>query len=341
MNLARSLAGLAFGAALVAAAAPANAQTSAAPQPFQYFPMPAASRWIEWDYVVLPQGSAAIPPRPAKIRADRLTSANPRVRRARFSSYLDATVATLVRDGSGKVSEVDGPPPVLRPWYDFGAAPGAWLATEIERASLPGVAVDVENDAGTCAVTPAGVFEDCLTVRYSTGAIRNTGLLSETFAPGVGLVSRSHYAPFGTFETRLTNFRTSRGFSLVGRRPLDATLSVDPQTIVIGGAAPPPGAPPPHHVIHATLHLSSPAHPIVAHEGPAPVAFFAVSGDRLLAKESATPLSSTGVIRVDAAGVDYSVTFDLTGEPSQIAAQTDLVPGAPVQTADIKIVCAP
>ena len=67
-----------------------------------------------------------------------------------------------------------------------------------------------------------------------------------------------------------------------------------------------------------------------------------ITGVRYATSARDTPRTSTsGWVRVDANGIDYSATFDVTNPPSRIAAQTNLVPGAAPQSADIEILFAP
>ncbi|HVY61921.1 MAG TPA: hypothetical protein VHF22_09725 [Planctomycetota bacterium] len=342
MTLFKSLAAFTF--ALVVAAAPALAQSAArAPAPATYFPLPVSARWYKWDYSVAPNGPVKIATRKITIEADRIITTNPRIARAKLTGYLEpGAVAFVERAAAGQVTEYTSPRGPIFPWYDFAAAPGVPFPCGLERNRFPGVAVTAESDGvAVCAITPAGVFEDCRRFVYTTPGVADAGITTETFAPGIGLVARSEATMWGSFETRLLDVRTSLGWSLVGRRPLDASLTVTPDQVAVGGAAPRPGMPPRRYQITATLHLAAQARTRVT-EPRLPATFYMVSdGGQLIAKLEA---ARAGIRSVDARGVDYAVTFDTTSLPIgtvTIAAETNLVPGAPVATATVEVLAAP
>jgi hypothetical protein len=357
MTALRTFAGLALGASL-ALAAPAGAQTAAAPAPaaLEYFPVPVSSRWIEWDYTATAIGNAAIRFRPMTIHADRQAAGAPGYRRAGFTNYRFAgEAAAVVRDVSGKVSETGVDPATglrfLRPWYDFAAAPGTPVGSGLQADLLPGVAVETQNDATpVCIVTEAGVFENCRRVVYSYGggAAPDGALVSEIFAPGIGLVERTYAASWGSIVWRLANLRTSAGFSLIARRPLAGALTATPDQIVIGGAPPRPGFPPPARPdVVAKVHYAPAVSGLIwAYEGRTPVTFYAIGPDgRLLAKIAAPRLSRNGWVRIDNRGVDYTVTIPGSAFPigtSTIVAESNLWGGGAAPAwANVEVIPAP
>lgn len=259
-------------------------------------------------------------------------------------------MATVARHATGTVAELVGSPHTgpLFSWYDFGAASGVLQPSGLQRNILPGLAVEVGNDpVPVCRVTPAGIFDGCVRARYAYpgGAAPDGAILTEDFAPGIGLVEREIQATGGNIVYRLSNVRAA-GFSLLGRRPLQASLRVDPDTIYVGGARPPNGNPPPPPDVRATLSLSAPQGPVWVWQGAIAATFYAIdeSGERL-AKIAAPRLPGSRWIRIGAQPVEVQVVFP--GSTFQIgknmvAAESNLVFGgaAPASTI-VTVVPAP
>lgn len=98
-------------------------------------------------------------------------------------------------------------------WYEF--TPGA-------QVNLPRFANDcIHGSKGTVlgqriVSVPAGTFRDCLDIQYSAVPCAGIGLVSETFAPGIGLIERRIRNGNGAIETWSLKYAQVNGYVFTG-----------------------------------------------------------------------------------------------------------------------------
>jgi hypothetical protein len=98
-------------------------------------------------------------------------------------------------------------------WYEF--TPGA-------QVSLPMFVNDCIHGSKGAVLgrrivsVPAGTFQDCLDIQYTAVPCTQVGLVSETFAPGIGLIERRIRTGNGAIETWSLKYAQVNGYVFTG-----------------------------------------------------------------------------------------------------------------------------
>jgi hypothetical protein len=153
-----------------------------------YFPLQDGNRWI---YVQRAQGIGGTPQDPYPMEEVEIIDRYRRnghdvfvVDNYGFGIWQGST--HFFSDATGRTVEIQGDATGV--WYPWRGPGTEVQIPEFGNDCVHG-AKGLTLDLGPVAV-PAGDFKDCLTINYHSRRCQEIGLLSETFAPGIGLIRR-------------------------------------------------------------------------------------------------------------------------------------------------------
>jgi hypothetical protein len=191
---------------------------AAAPSPLisKYFPLNEGDRWV---YVKSVQGFNRPTQSPYPMEEVQVTS-----RQLIEGEEIFAVSNYTFQLGSGTTSfasAVDGPVVEL-----FGAQVGTWYRFEVgQTVNLPEFASDcIHGSQGAVLdrhnyTVPAGSFADCLEIRYTAVPCAEKGLVSETFAPSIGLIERRIKNENGGTDIWALKYARVNGYVFTGPTP--------------------------------------------------------------------------------------------------------------------------
>ena len=188
-------------------------RVASSPPAVDYFPLEEGNSWTYAITGFAAQGSVS-------IRVTRSVAVNG-ITYHEVEGYTPEPVL-LRRTRSGQIVELQTGSGTEQLWYDFGAPPGSsWH---------PGMALDclgtasLSKQAGS-AETPAGVFDDVVSIDYRGTNCADAGMQEEVFAAGVGLIRRTSLTIGG--PRSLVLVEASLGTGQIPGQRISVSLSID------------------------------------------------------------------------------------------------------------------
>ncbi len=189
-----------------------------------YFPLDLGDRWVYMQSVQGLDRPARIPTPMEEVRV---------VGRVRTEAGVEvfqvANYTFRLGKGSSHFADLNGRVTEFR-----GLQSGMWYQFETgARVDLPLFVNDcIHGSKGAVlarhnATVPAGSFRNCLDIQYSAVPCIQDGLVSETFAPGIGLIERRIRNTRGAIETWSLSYAQVNGYVFTGPASPNGNTSGD------------------------------------------------------------------------------------------------------------------